>query len=50
MMKVLKYTGQGFVLLDKNILTEMKIQETVAVWMMDQIGKLYRDTDYPIKV
>jgi len=50
MMKVLKYTGQEFVLLDKNILTEMKIQETVAVWMMDQIGKLYRDTDYPIKV
>jgi hypothetical protein len=50
MMKALKYTGQEFVLLDDNILTEMKIQEAAAVWMMDQIEKLYRDTESSIKV
>ena len=49
-MKALKYTGQEFVLLDRNILTEMKMQEAAAAWMMDHIKELYQDTDYSIKV
>jgi hypothetical protein len=50
MMKALKYTGQEFVLLDRNILIEMQVREAAAAWMVDQIGKLYQDIDYPIKV
>ena len=50
MMKVLKYTGQEFVLLDRNILAEMKMQAAAVAWMVDQIEKLYQDIDYSIKV
>jgi hypothetical protein len=50
MMKVLRYTGQEFVKLDKQLLMEMKVSEAAAVWLMDSIEKLYENSSYLIKV
>jgi Chromo (CHRromatin Organisation MOdifier) domain len=51
MVKTLRYTGQEFVRLTPDILTQMNIQPSTGTWLMEQIEKLLdSQVVYPITV
>jgi hypothetical protein len=51
MVKTLRYTGQEFVKLTPDILTQMNIQPSTGTWLMEQIEKLLdSQVVYPITV